>query len=97
MIAPAGPCTLIWSSKQGVDFRSRKKGDQSASKALAWNGKHPLDLCRMSGGLECRITKEGVNGGEAQVSTTYAYFLALLQIIQKCHDQWSIDLLEIQA
>jgi hypothetical protein len=45
MIAPAGPGTLIRSSKQCIDFRSRKKGDQGASEALAGDGEHPLDLC----------------------------------------------------
>jgi len=51
----------------------------------------------LSGCFERRITKEGVNGSEAQISTAHAYFLALLQVIQKCRDQWGIDLLEIQA
>ena len=68
--------------------------DQGAGEALAGDGEHTLDLCGMGGCFESRISKEGVNRREAQITTANAYALALLQLIQESHDQGGIDLLE---
>ncbi|MCY1381947.1 hypothetical protein D9M69_699160 [compost metagenome] len=97
MIASAGPGTLVRCGKQGIDFLASQELHQGAGKALAGDSKHPLDLSGMSRRLERRVTKEGMNCGEAKISTANAHALTLLQVIEKCNDQRSIDFLEIHA
>ena len=81
MIAPTRPGELIRSSKQGIDFGTSEELDQGTGEALAGDGEHALDLCRMGGCLESRVLKEGVNRGEAQITTANAYALVFLQFI----------------
>ena len=50
----------------------------------------------MRKGFEGRITKERVDGGQAQITAAGAQPSLLLQVIQKCYDQRSINLLELQ-
>ncbi|MDB5773799.1 MAG: hypothetical protein JWM42_4173 [Burkholderia sp.] len=97
VITPARPSALIGGGKQGIDFGTGEKGNQGARKSLAGNGENPLDLCGIGRYLEGRVSEEGVDCGETQIATANAYALALLQIIQKCHDQRRIDFLKAQA
>jgi hypothetical protein len=86
MIAPTGPCVLIRSGKQGIDFGTSEELDQGAGEAFAGDGEHALDLRRIGRHFESRVSKEGVNCREAQITTANAYASALLQLIQESHD-----------
>ena len=94
MVAPSEPSVPIWSSEQRVDLRTREETNQGARKALAGDGKHTLDLRRVSRELERDIAKERVNGGEAQIAAANTQPALLFQMIEKRDDQGCIDLLE---
>ena len=64
VIAPARPGALIGRGQQRIDFRARQKLDQGARETLAGNGEHPLNLGGVGGGLERRVPKEGMDGGQ---------------------------------
>ena len=96
VITPARPGALIRRREQGVDFGTRQEVDQSTGEALAGDGEHPLDLCGMSRRFESRVTKEGMNRCEAQISRCERSRLGASQVLQKRHDQRRIDLLEVQ-
>jgi hypothetical protein len=64
MIAPTRPGALIGRGQQGIDFRTREKLDQRAGKPLTGNGEHPLNLGGVGRGLERRVPKERMEGGQ---------------------------------
>ena len=97
MIAPAEPGVLIGRSEQRLDPRASEKVDQGPRKALAGDGEHALDLRGMSRRLEGRVPKERVDSGEPQIPAAHAQPSMLLDMIEKRHDQRSIDFLELQA
>ena len=96
MIASAEPGALIGRGEQSINFPTGEKLDQRPRETLAGDGQHTLDLCRVVGDFERRISKEGVECSEAEISTTNAQPV-LLQTIEKRHDQWGVNLLEIQV
>jgi hypothetical protein len=97
VIAPAEPGALIGSGEQGIDLLTREEADQGPREALAGDGKHTLDLRGMGGCLEGRVTKERVNGGQAQITASNAQPSLLFQMIEKRHNQGGIDFFEPQA
>jgi hypothetical protein len=87
VIAPTRPSELIRSGQHGIDFGTSEELDQGAGEALAGDGEHTLDLCRMCWCFIRRVSKERVNRREAQITTANAQALALLQLIQESDDQ----------
>jgi hypothetical protein len=71
-------------------------------RSLIWRGQQGLDfrprwICaEWAGGLECRIPKEGMERGEAQIPTANAQAV-LLHVIEKRHDERRVNLLEVQT
>ena len=94
MVAPPEPGATIGSGEQSIDFCTREEPDQGAGETLAGDGEHALDLCRVSREREGDVAKERVNGGEPQITAANAQPAALLEVIEKRHDQRRIDLLE---
>jgi hypothetical protein len=58
VIAPAEPGAAVWGAEQSIDFQTGEEADDRTREALARNGEHTLDLCRMSWQLKGSITKE---------------------------------------
>jgi len=80
VIAPARPGALIRSGQQGIDFGTRQKLDQGSREPLAGDGEHPLDLRGVGGCVKRGVPKEGMERGEAQISTANTQAV-LLQVI----------------
>ena len=72
MIAPPEPGAPIGSGEQSIDFRTREEADERAREALAGDGEHTLDLCRVGRQLEGGVTKERVNSGQPQIAAAHA-------------------------
>src|ERR1700730_5573725 len=97
VIATPEPRAPVRSGEQGIDFLTGEEADELAREALAGDGEHTLDLRGVGGQLEGGVTKERVNGSQAQVAAANAQALMLLQVIEKRHDQGRIDLFERQS
>src|SRR5207302_2061952 len=94
VVAPAEPAALIGRGEQCLDFRTGEEMHQCPRKALAGNGQDALDLGSMVRHFECGIPKEGVDGRKSQIPAACAQPAILLQVVEKRHDQRSIDGLE---
>src|SRR5215469_2735126 len=55
VITPPEPGTPIGSSEQSIDFLTHKETDERAWEAFTGDGKHPLDLCRVSWQFESGV------------------------------------------
>ncbi len=60
------------------------------------NGEYTLDLSGMVRQFESRVAEEGVERGQAQITATNAQPSLLLEMIEKGHQQRSINLFELQ-
>ena len=96
MIPPSRPAALVRGREQGVDFVTVEKADLFARVFFPRDGEHPLDLCCVGRQFERREAEEGMNGGEPCVSAAHAQSALRFQFIEERHDQWRIDLLEVQ-
>jgi hypothetical protein len=96
VVAPPEPGVAIRSGKQSIDFQTREETDERVREALAGDGEHALDLCRVGRQLKGSVTKERVNSGQPQVATANAQPLMLLEVIEKRCDQRCVDLFESQ-
>jgi hypothetical protein len=86
---------LIRRREQGLDFCPREKRDQRPREPLAGHCQHPLNLGGVRRHLQGRVSKEGMECGEAQIPGPHAGPLPF-QVIQKRDDQRRIQLLEAQ-
>src|SRR5437016_12042615 len=96
MIAPSEPGALIRSGEQGIDLWASEKADQGAGESLAGDSEDALDLCGVCRQLECRVTKERVDSGQAQITAANTQPPLLLEVIEKGGHQGCIDVLEHQ-
>src|SRR5260221_95828 len=96
MIASPEPGVMVGGGEQSIDFQTREEADERACKALAGDGEHTLDLCRVGRQLEGGVAKERMNSRQPQIAAAHAHALMLLEVIEKRHDQGCIDLFETQ-
>jgi hypothetical protein len=96
VVAPSGPSSPIWRSKQCVDFRSAQEWHQCPREALGWNSQDALDLRCAGGILEGHIAKEGVDGCQAKVSRSWCNVANLLEVIEESRYQRGIDVFQHQ-
>ena len=81
VIAPAGPPTSIGRGQQRIHFRTREETDQGSREALARDRENTLDLRGMLGQLKGRITKEGMDRRQAQITCSNADAIVPFQVI----------------
>ena len=96
VVTPPEPCTLVWSGEQSIHLCARQKLHQGTREALTGDGENPLDLRGMGWNLERGIAKQRVDGRQAQVASSDADAVVLLNVVQKLPDQRSSDVLETQ-
>jgi hypothetical protein len=97
MIATTAPGARIGCSKQRLDFRPRQKVNEPAIVALSGHRQHALDLRRIRGRLEGRITEERTDRRQAQIPCAGIDGPGLFQIVQKCCHERRIDVLKCQV
>jgi hypothetical protein len=96
-VAPTAPGSDIGCLQERFNLMAIKEFDLSAVKSLAGHGKHPLDQGCVVWALISSIFEEGVDGGQADVSTSSADAAFILQVIEECAYQGSIQVPDRQC
>ena len=97
VVAPTRQGAQVRGAQEGIDLLTREKPDLRLAAALAGNGQHSLNLCRVVWHLEGRVPKERANGSQAQVAAAGTDAATVLQVLQERGDQRGIDLFELQV
>src|SRR5262245_20617370 len=97
VIAASEPRRAIGRGKYRLDLGARQEMHLALVVALARYRKDPLDKGAASWLLERRITKEGADGGQPQITGPDAGTALLLEVLKKRADETRIQILEDQG
>ena len=92
VISSADPRVSVGSFDQGIGFGAGQEADEVAVKALMRDGEHALDEGTMGWLPEGDEAEEGVDRGEAIVSSAGAIFPLRFEVIEKRAHERSIDI-----
>jgi len=94
VISAADPRGLIWRCEQSIDLEAGQEANEVAVKALTGDGEYTLDEGTMGWLRDRDEAEEGVDRGEAIVSSAGAIFPFRFQVMEKRGHERCINLRE---
>jgi hypothetical protein len=91
--AQSDPSAPVYRCQDSFDFIAGEEPDHLAAMSFLWDGQHSLDETGVLGQLQGSKAEKGADGRKPQIAGSRAASAFALQVVQKCTDQRSIEIL----